>query len=89
MVYFYLLTTLKYRAYIVRQYVFGYCIWIPLGTLYTLNNVNTWEGAREQKEVNNKLKPINIQSKEDNFFAPAFEQLEDFELESKVLNLFL
>jgi cellulose synthase/poly-beta-1,6-N-acetylglucosamine synthase-like glycosyltransferase len=26
-------------AYIVRQYVFAYSIWVPLGTLWTLHNV--------------------------------------------------
>ena len=63
-------------AYLVRQYVFFYAIWIPIGTLYTLNNVNAWEGSREVPKKDSKKESVD-------FFAPAYEQLQDITLEDK------
>jgi hypothetical protein len=59
-------------AYICRQYIFLYCFWIPLGTLWTLNNVKAWEGSRTAPADN----PANGSKAQgtndaDKFFAPA------------------
>ena len=68
------------------QYFFFYSLWIPLGTLWTLHNVKAWEGSREKAVTalasGDELSDEERTNRE--FFMPAYEQLEDLNLESKV-----
>jgi hypothetical protein len=85
--------TLGYAwAYMCRQYVFCYSLWVPLGTLWSLNNVRAWEGARQQ--VGDVVvagggasdSETAAAKKTREFFEPATRDLEAFTWSTKVKN---